>query len=269
MQSFMRGLVIARSTATRQSSWLGRPGRRGRPRADNQFRGARDGEDVFCQIPAPQQQGIAKAAAVLSTRHVKFTLPNVLTISRVPMMFIVVALMYTDWDGAATWAFWLYIASALTDWLDGLLARRANQVSSFGRFMDATLDKVMVTGLMIALVNGGYFEGFRITAMMLLLLIVGREFAISGLRMAAATKGLVVEADASGKVKTFVQMNAIGWLLGARMFERDYGHLFGGSEDTIVRVIHGGGLVLYVLAAVLTVTSGIAYFRKHGHVVKD
>jgi len=200
---------------------------------------------------------------------VKFTLPNVLTISRVPMMFIIVALMYTDWQWAATWAFWLFIASALTDWLDGLLARRANQVSSFGRFMDAVIDKVMVIGLMIALVNGGYFEGYRITAMLLLLLIIAREFTISGLRMAAATRGLVVEADAGGKVKTFVQLNAIGWLLAARMFARDFSELFIGSEDTMVRVVHWGGLGLYVLSAVLTVTSGYAYFRRHGHVVKD
>ena len=213
--------------------------------------------------------GLALDGWVVSTAPVKFTLPNVLTISRVPMMFIVVALMYTDWQWAATWAFWLFIASALTDWLDGLLARRANQVSSFGRFMDATLDKVMVIGLMIALVNGGYFEKFRITAMMLLLLIIAREFAISGLRMAAATRGLVVEADTSGKIKTFVQLNAIGWLLGARMFERDFSDLFGGDGGDIVRVVHWGGLGLYMLAAVLTVTSGIAYFRKHGHAVRD
>jgi CDP-diacylglycerol--glycerol-3-phosphate 3-phosphatidyltransferase len=212
---------------------------------------------------------IANAGAVGWNWRVKFTLPNVLTISRVPMMFVVVALMYMDWLWAATWAFWLFIASALTDWLDGMLARRANQVSSFGRFMDATLDKVMVIGLMIALVNGGYFERFQITAMMLLLLIIAREFAISGLRMAAATRGLVVEADAGGKVKTFVQLNAIGWLLGARMFERDFGNLFGGDEGIIIRVVHWGGLFLYVLAAILTVTSGIAYFRKHGHAVKD
>ncbi len=220
-------------------------------------------------MPADLQQVIANAGAVGTSGRVKFTLPNVLTISRVPMMFVVVALMYLDWQWAATWAFWLFIASALTDWLDGLLARRANQVSSFGRFMDATLDKVMVTGLMIALVNGGYFEKFQITAMMLLLLIIAREFAISGLRMAAATRGLVVEADAGGKVKTFVQLNAIGWLLGARMFERDYANLFGGDENTIVRVIQWGGLALYGLAAVLTVTSGFAYFRKHGHAVRD
>ena len=204
-----------------------------------------------------------------STGRVKFTLPNVLTISRVPMMFVVVALMYSDWAGAATWAFWLFIASALTDWLDGLLARRANQVSAFGRFMDAVIDKVMVIGLMIALVNGGYFEGYRLTAMLLLLLIISREFTISGLRMAAATKGLVVEADAGGKVKTFVQLNSIGWLLGARMFERDFGHLFEGGQRLWITGIHWSGMGLYALSVVLTVTSGYSYYRSHGHAVQD
>jgi CDP-diacylglycerol--glycerol-3-phosphate 3-phosphatidyltransferase len=200
---------------------------------------------------------------------VKFTLPNILTLSRVPMMFVVVALMYTDVQWAATWALWLFIATALTDWLDGMLARRANQVSSFGRFMDAVIDKVMVLGLMVALVNGGYFHGFRITAMLLLLLILAREFTISGLRMAAATKGLVVEADAGGKVKTFVQLNAIGWLLAARMFERDYRDLFGGDAAVWIHSVQNIGLALYALSAVLTVTSGISYFWRHGHVVRD
>jgi CDP-diacylglycerol--glycerol-3-phosphate 3-phosphatidyltransferase len=105
--------------------------------------------------------------------------------------------------------------------------------------------------------------------MMLLLLILAREFTISGLRMAAATKGLVVEADAGGKVKTFVQLNAIGWLLAARMFERDYHDLFGGEAAVWITSVQNIGLVLYALSALLTVTSGIAYFWRHGHVVRD
>ena len=68
-------------------------------------------------------------------------------------------------------AFWLYIAGALTDWLDGIVARRANQVSAFGRFMDAVIDKVMVIGMMIALLNGDYFMGYDMPAMLLLLVI--------------------------------------------------------------------------------------------------
>lgn len=199
----------------------------------------------------------------------RFNLPNVLTLSRVPLMFIVVGLMYAEWSGAAIWAFWLFIAAALTDWLDGKLARESNQVSSFGRFMDAVIDKVMVIGLMIALINGGYFRGFRITAMMLLLCILSREFAMSGLRMAAATKGVVIEADAGGKLKTFLQLNAIGWLLGAKMFESDFGTLFLGEGRQWVNGVHNIGLVFFALSAVLAITSGVSYFRRHWRAVFD
>ena len=115
-------------------------------------------------------------------------LPNILTLSRVPLMFIVVGLMYAQFRWAATTAFWLYIVAALTDWLDGKIARERGEVSSFGRFMDAVIDKVMVIGLMIALVVGDYFMGYEVFAMLLLLCILGREFAISGMRMAAVTQ---------------------------------------------------------------------------------
>ena len=153
---------------------------------------------------------------------VRYNLPNILTVSRVPAMFAIVALMYAEFPWAATIAFWLFVIAALTDWLDGKLARANGQVSTFGRFMDAVIDKVMIVGLMVALVNGGYFMGHRITAMLLVLCIIGREFLISGLRMVAASKGVVVEADAGGKVKTFLQLNAIGWLLGWRMLAADF-----------------------------------------------
>jgi CDP-diacylglycerol--glycerol-3-phosphate 3-phosphatidyltransferase len=192
-------------------------------------------------------------------------LPNLLTISRVPLMFIVVALMYANAPWAATTAFWLFIAAALTDWLDGKIARERGEVSSFGRFMDAVIDKVLVIGIMIALVNGDYFMGYNIAAMMLLLCILCREFAISGLRMATAVKGQVVEADAGGKVKTFVQLNAIGWLIGARMLERGFG--FGGDDRSTVVGVRVIGMTLFVLSAVLTITSGFSYFRRHGQVL--
>jgi CDP-diacylglycerol--glycerol-3-phosphate 3-phosphatidyltransferase len=196
----------------------------------------------------------------------RFTLANWLTVSRVPAMFVIVWLMDRPTLWSATVAFWLFIAAALTDWFDGMVARARGEVSSFGRFMDAVIDKVMVIGLMIALVVGNYFMGYEPYAMALLLCILGREFLISGLRMAAAKKGLVVEADTGGKVKTFVQLNSIGWLLGARMFAQD---VFGTKHHEVVQVIHWGGIGLYVLAAVLTITSGVAYFRQHGHAVMD
>ncbi|MBI2497587.1 MAG: CDP-diacylglycerol--glycerol-3-phosphate 3-phosphatidyltransferase [Opitutae bacterium] len=199
----------------------------------------------------------------------RFTLANWMTVSRVPAMFAIVWLMNRDFDWAATIAFWLFIAAALTDWFDGMVARARGEVSSFGRFMDAVVDKVMVLGLMFALVNGEYFMGYDAFALMLLLCILGREFLVSGMRMAAATKGLVVEADMGGKVKTFVQLNAIGWLLGARMMAQDFGHLFNGGERLIIAVIHYTGMGLFFLSAVLTITSAVSYFRRHGHVVLD
>jgi CDP-diacylglycerol--glycerol-3-phosphate 3-phosphatidyltransferase len=212
--------------------------------------------------------GLPRSRQVFPLRTMRFTLANWLTVSRIPAMFAIVWLMKRDFDWAATITFWLFIAAALTDWFDGMVARARGEVSSFGRFMDAVIDKVMVIGLMIALVNDNYFMGYDVVAMMLLLCILGREFAISGMRMAAATKGIVIEADLGGKVKTFVQLNAIGWLLGVRMFSQDFGHLFGGDR-WIITFIHYTGMGLYALAAILTVTSGVSYFRRHGHAVME
>lgn len=207
------------------------------------------------------------AAAGDLTVEMRLNLPNLLTLSRVPLMFIVVGLMYAEFQWSATLAFWLFIVAALTDWLDGLVARRQGVVSDFGRFMDSVLDKVLVIGVMIALVNGDYFAGYNIVAMMLLLCILCREFAISGLRMAAAMKGRVVEADAGGKVKTFVQLNAIGWLMGAKMLSHDFPELFAGHDRDWVTGVRLAGMVLFGLSAVLTVTSGASYMRRHGHVL--
>lgn len=196
------------------------------------------------------------------------SLPNILTLSRVPLMFIVVGLMYATFPWAATIAFWLFIIAALTDWLDGMIARQRGEVSAFGRFMDSVIDKVMVIGLMIALVNdASNFRGHDISAMVLLLCILCREFAISGLRMAVAVRGQVVEADTGGKVKTFVQLNAIGWLMGARMWSQDFADVFGGQHAIWIDGVQWIGMGLYLLSAVLTLTSAITYFRQHGHVL--
>ncbi len=197
----------------------------------------------------------------------KFSLPNLLTLSRIPMMFVVVALLHLSFPWSATICFWLYIAAALTDWLDGKIARERGEVSSFGRFMDAVIDKVMVIGIMIALVSGNFFYGYDTTALVLLLMILAREFAVSGMRTAAAAKNIVVEADSGGKVKAFVQFNAIGWLIGWRMFAQDFPELFRGDEHRWVTGVHVIGIVLFVLSAILTLTSGWSYFRRHGHVV--
>jgi CDP-diacylglycerol--glycerol-3-phosphate 3-phosphatidyltransferase len=225
------------------------------------------GDCVFRTPPGPRLHR-RNRTCFLHVLRPEMNLPNLLTISRVPLMFIVVGLMYADYDWAATTAFWLYIAAALTDWFDGMIARARGEVSPFGRFMDAVIDKVLVIGLLIALVNNAdNFMGHDIYAMILLLCILCREFAVSGLRMAVAVKGITVESDTGGKVKTFVQLNAIGWLIGARMLASEHGGGFGGDDRAWVTGVRLVGITLFVISAVLTITSGIAYFRRHGHVL--
>ena len=132
--------------------------------------------------------------------------------------------------------------------------------------MDTVIDKVMVLGLMIALVNdAANFMGHDITAMVLLLCILCREFAVPGLRVAVGVKGLVVETDTGGKVKTFVQLNAIGWLIGSRMLQLDFA--FHGDDRQVITVVRSIGIALFVLSSILTITSGWAYFRKYGKVL--
>ena len=119
-------------------------------------------------------------------------LPNAITLSRIPMMFIIVGLMFCAWPGAATLAFALFIAAALGDWLDGHLARTRGLTSNFGKLMDAMADKIMVMGIVIALVEK------REIPLVLALVTLCREFLITGMRMVAATKGVVVAADGGG-----------------------------------------------------------------------
>src|SRR5471032_2016677 len=146
------------------------------------------------------------------------SLPNAITLSRIPLMFIIAWLSYQGWLGAPSLAFWLFIAAAIGDWLDGYLARSRGQISSFGKLMDALTDKIMVLGLIIVLVDHD-----QIWVGLALITLV-REFLITGMRMVAATKGVVVAADGGGKSKTVTQLIALGFLLAAPMVGRDWAH---------------------------------------------
>ena len=107
-------------------------------------------------------------------------------------MFLVVWLMYQPWFGAASLAFWLFIAAAVGDWLDGYIARKRKLVSTFGKFMDALTDKIFVIGLMMAFVELGTVPIYWV------LIVLCREFLVSGMRMMAAAKGVVVSAERGG-----------------------------------------------------------------------
>jgi CDP-diacylglycerol--glycerol-3-phosphate 3-phosphatidyltransferase len=190
-------------------------------------------------------------------------LPNILTLSRVPMMFVIVGLMYEHWLGAASLAFWLFIGGAISDWLDGYLARRRGIVSVFGKLMDALTDKIMVIGIMVALADQNVIPMFYV------LITLCREFMVSGLRMMAAAKGVVVAADGGGKTKTITQLIAIGFLLAAPMVGRDWACVLGAGWDLsgLTEMAQHVGLLGFILGTFFAVWSGYRYFRMHREIV--
>ena len=186
-----------------------------------------------------------------------FNIPILLTWLRVALIPLVVGVFYlpTDWlteyeRGLS--ATIIFVVAALTDWFDGYLARRWNQTSSFGAFLDPVADKLMVAGALLLLVELG-----RTTAV-IAFIIIGREIAISALRewMAQIGASKSVAVSSLGKVKTIAQMIAIPMLLYKAP-------LFG-----LIDTLYLGTLLLYI-AAVLTLWSMVYYLRRAWPLIKE
>jgi CDP-diacylglycerol--glycerol-3-phosphate 3-phosphatidyltransferase len=201
-------------------------------------------------------------------------LPNICTLSRVPLMFLIVALLYVDGPGVAAATFLLYVLAGVTDFLDGYLARRFGRVSNFGILMDAVTDKVLLLGILIALVDLDripldlrlvQLPGF--VPVFLLLAILGREFLVTGIRLVAASKGVVVAADRGGKIKTVVQILAVGAFLAAGVARADLGRWCGADLRLAADGLAYAGLALLVAATVFTLTSGFRYFRRYASMI--
>ena len=176
-----------------------------------------------------------------------FNLPTLLTWARIVAIPLVVGVFYLGLNDATrnTTATALFIVVALTDWADGYLARKLNQTSSFGAFLDPVADKFLVCAALLVLVHLNRLHA------LVALVIIGREIAISALRewMAQIGASRSVAVHMLGKVKTVVQMVAIPFLLY-------HGMLFG-VVDT-----HRWGTVLIYISAVLTVWSMVYYLQK-------
>jgi CDP-diacylglycerol--glycerol-3-phosphate 3-phosphatidyltransferase len=188
-------------------------------------------------------------------------LPNAITLSRIPVMFIIVGLMFCRWPGAATLAFVLFVAAAVGDWLDGHLARTRGLTSNFGKLMDAMADKIMVMGIVIALV-----EKHEIP-LVLALITLCREFLVTGMRMVAATKGVVVAADSGGKTKTVTLLIALGFFLGAPMLLLDGASFLHWDASAAAYYLGRTGVIVFAVGTVLSVWSGYRYFAKNSKLV--
>ena len=176
-----------------------------------------------------------------------FNLPTLLTWARIVAIPLVVGVFYLRIDPATQNLLGtvLFVAVAITDWADGYLARRLNQTSAFGAFLDPVADKFLVCAALLVLVHLNRLHA------LVALVIIGREIAISALRewMAQIGASRSVAVHMLGKVKTVVQLVAIPFLLF-------HGKLFG-LIDT-----HLWGTVLIYVAAVLTIWSMVYYLQK-------
>jgi CDP-diacylglycerol--glycerol-3-phosphate 3-phosphatidyltransferase len=127
-----------------------------------------------------------------------------LTVARIFAVPLVVVLYYWDFPAHDYWATGVYAVAMTTDWFDGRVARRSGQPSAFGSLLDPVADKILILAVLIVLVDRGIFAGWIVAA------IVVREFLVSGLRLAALERGIVLHARELGKLKTWLQAVAAG-----------------------------------------------------------
>ena len=130
-------------------------------------------------------------------------LPNKLTLLRIVLILPFLLVLYLDVPFASFIALGIFIIASLTDMLDGKIARKRNLITDFGKFADPLADKMLVTAAMLWFVEIGQMPGWA------LLIVIVREFAVSGLRMVASDKGRVIAAGWSGTVKTAATMVCI------------------------------------------------------------
>lgn len=171
-------------------------------------------------------------------------LANRVTVARiflVPVLLIIVTLKFPYGDFIAAGVF---VLAASTDGLDGYIARKRQQVTTLGKFMDPLADKLLITAALIALVELGRLPGW------VAFLIVGRELAVTGLRGISAMEGIAISASKLGKVKTVTQIIAITALL-----LQDF-------PLSLVLDIPVGSIVM-VVAVFFTILSGVDYFKRN------
>jgi CDP-diacylglycerol--glycerol-3-phosphate 3-phosphatidyltransferase len=169
---------------------------------------------------------------------VSINLPNILTLGRI-ILILPFAMLFFHGSAATRWeALGLFVLAAVTDWLDGHLARRLHQESALGRMMDPIADKLLVTTAIILLVATGNITGWSIAAALLILL---REIAVSGFREHLGPMGVVVPVSTLAKWKTTVQLVATGILIAP------------------VEAVQPVGLIALWVATVLTLITGWNY----------
>ncbi|RII31583.1 MAG: CDP-diacylglycerol--glycerol-3-phosphate 3-phosphatidyltransferase [Geobacter sp.] len=189
--------------------------------------------------------------------HPILNLPNILTMMRIAAIPLLAALLMSPSQSAGFWAAAVFSLASITDWLDGYLARRMGIVTVFGKFLDPIADKLIVMAALIMILPFG-----RVPAWMVLL-ILGREIIITGLRGIASSEGIVIQASDLGKFKTIFQIVAIIGLL----LHYNYNWFFGIDLPWLHVNMHNVGMFFLWIATLLTVWSGIDYLARFVRVI--
>ncbi len=182
--------------------------------------------------------------------------PNQLTVARLVLTAAFVAALSVDLPWASTTALCLFVIGGLTDYIDGVIARRYNLITDFGKLMDPLADKIMVCSAFILLTARNLVPPW------IVVVIVGREFLVTGLRLLAGAKGIVLPAESLGKHKTFWQiMTAVFFL--AFLAGDELAGLTGAPPLWVEPLRKYGGASLLAVTAMLTVASGLGYFWRN------
>ncbi len=190
-------------------------------------------------------------------------LPNKITVLRMIMVpFFVFFLLLTPTIEWFKWiAFVLFVIASITDWVDGSIARKYNLVTNFGKFMDPLADKLLVGAAMIGLTGLGIIPAW------ITILLISREFVISGFRLIAVEKGVVIAAGIWGKMKTVVQMIMICVLLV--VMNDAYFGLSGSGFQMVITILKVVGQILIWASVILTIISLLDYLWANKAVLKD
>lgn len=194
-------------------------------------------------------------------------LPNKLTISRMVMIPVFIALFYVQFTGHYFVALAVFAIASLTDLLDGKIARKYNLVTNLGKFLDPIADKVLVLSALVVMLTVPsffvcYLGGWAVIAAGCgVAVILAREIIVSGFRMVAASAGMVIAADIFGKYKTTAQdISIVVLLIGGALYELNVG--------LAAQIINYIGLGFFAVAVVLTVISGVNYLAKNREILK-
>lgn len=185
-----------------------------------------------------------------SLREDAFNVPNLLTMARVLVIPVVLLLIDRGTPKDCAIAALVYSAAAITDLLDGYLARKMNVVSVLGKFLDPLADKLLVMASLIYMVPMGRIPAWAVT------LLLAREISITGLRSVASSEGVVIAAGEEGKIKTALQMIGILCLILGYPYHLTLGPIDLGLVDLVVV-----GRALVYISLVFSIVSAVDYLR--------